>query len=666
MDAEKKIKLLRERLEYYSDKYYQEDAPEISDLEYDSMMKELMSLEKENPSLKSAESPSEKVGGSYSKKFAEYVHRVPLLSLSNAFSYEELIQFDQKIRERCGKISYCVELKIDGLSVALEYKNGKFIQGATRGNGQQGENVTDNLNEIVTIPKELNQKVDLVVRGEVFLPKNQFLKLNEQQEELGLPLFANPRNAASGSLRQLDSNITKERNLDIFIFNVQEWMDNSGKEYELNSHSSQLNYLDGLGFKTISPREHCESMEKVIEFIKYWTEHREELLFDIDGIVIKVDELTKRDVLGQTTKAPRWAIAYKFPAEQKETKIEAITVQVGRTGVLTPIAELKPVLISGSTVSRATLHNEDYIEMKDIRVGDTVIVQKAGEIIPEVHSVSKEKRDGTEVVFRMPHTCPSCGAETKKIDGEVAIKCTNIACPAQLKRRMIHFVSKSAMDIDNFGPSIVSSLYENGFIKNVADIYLLREEDLLQLNGFAKKSASNLISAINDSKSRNLNQLLVALGIDFVGEKAAKVLSKSFSSLEELQKATLEDLMKVEEIGLKTAESILNYFQLEENRDVLERLVSYGVNTKSISETENNESKVLSGKKFVLTGTLEGMKRSEAKKIIENYGGEVMSAVSASVDYLLAGDSPGSKLKKAQELNIQILTKDEFLGMVNM
>ncbi len=666
MDAEKKIKLLRERLEYYSDKYYQEDAPEISDLEYDSMMKELMSLEKENPSLKSAESPSEKVGGSYSKKFAEYVHRVPLLSLSNAFSYEELIQFDQKIRERCGKISYCVELKIDGLSVALEYKNGKFIQGATRGNGQQGENVTDNLNEIVTIPKELNQKVDLVVRGEVFLPKNQFLKLNEQQEELGLPLFANPRNAASGSLRQLDSNITKERNLDIFIFNVQEWMDNSGKEYELNSHSSQLNYLDGLGFKTISPREHCESMEKVIEFIKYWTEHREELLFDIDGIVIKVDELTKRDVLGQTTKAPRWAIAYKFPAEQKETKIEAITVQVGRTGVLTPIAELKPVLISGSTVSRATLHNEDYIEMKDIRVGDTVIVQKAGEIIPEVHSVSKEKRDGTEVVFRMPHTCPSCGAETKKIDGEVAIKCTNIACPAQLKRRMIHFVSKSAMDIDNFGPSIVSSLYENGFIKNVADIYLLREEDLLQLNGFAKKSASNLISAINDSKSRNLNQLLVALGIDFVGEKAAKVLSKSFSSLEELQKATLEDLMKVEEIGLKTAESILNYFQLEENRDVLERLVSYGVNTKSISETENNESKVLSGKKFVLTGTLEGMKRSEAKKIIENNGGEVMSAVSASVDYLLAGDSPGSKLKKAQELNIQILTKDEFLGMVNM
>lgn len=666
MDAEKKIKLLRERLEYYSDKYYQEDAPEISDLEYDSMMKELMSLEKENPSLKSAESPSEKVGGSYSKKFAEYVHRVPLLSLSNAFSYEELIQFDQKIRERCGKISYCVELKIDGLSVALEYKNGKFIQGATRGNGQQGENVTDNLNEIVTIPKELNQKVDLVVRGEVFLPKNQFLKLNEQQEELGLPLFANPRNAASGSLRQLDSNITKERNLDIFIFNVQEWMDNSGKEYELNSHSSQLNYLDGLGFKTISPREHCESMEKVIEFIKYWTEHREELLFDIDGIVIKVDELIKRDVLGQTTKAPRWAIAYKFPAEQKETKIEAITVQVGRTGVLTPIAELKPVLISGSTVSRATLHNEDYIEMKDIRVGDTVIVQKAGEIIPEVHSVSKEKRDGTEVVFRMPHTCPSCGAETKKIDGEVAIKCTNIACPAQLKRRMIHFVSKSAMDIDNFGPSIVSSLYENGFIKNVADIYLLREEDLLQLNGFAKKSASNLISAINDSKSRNLNQLLVALGIDFVGEKAAKVLSKSFSSLEELQKATLEDLMKVEEIGLKTAESILNYFQLEENRDVLERLVSYGVNTKSISETENNESKVLSGKKFVLTGTLEGMKRSEAKKIIENYGGEVMSAVSASVDYLLAGDSPGSKLKKAQELNIQILTKDEFLGMVNM
>lgn len=666
MDAEKKIKLLRERLEYYSDKYYQEDAPEISDLEYDSMMKELMSLEKENPSLKSAESPSEKVGGSYSKKFAEYVHRVPLLSLSNAFSYEELIQFDQKIRERCGKISYCVELKIDGLSVALEYKNGKFIQGATRGNGQQGENVTNNLNEIVTIPKELNQKVDLVVRGEVFLPKNQFLKLNEQQEELGLPLFANPRNAASGSLRQLDSNITKERNLDIFIFNVQEWMDNSGKEYELNSHSSQLNYLDGLGFKTISPREHCESMEKVIEFIKYWTEHREELLFDIDGIVIKVDELTKRDVLGQTTKAPRWAIAYKFPAEQKETKIEAITVQVGRTGVLTPIAELKPVLISGSTVSRATLHNEDYIEMKDIRVGDTVIVQKAGEIIPEVHSVSKEKRDGTEVVFRMPHTCPSCGAETKKIDGEVAIKCTNIACPAQLKRRMIHFVSKSAMDIDNFGPSIVSSLYENGFIKNVADIYLLREEDLLQLNGFAKKSASNLISAINDSKSRNLNQLLVALGIDFVGEKAAKVLSKSFSSLEELQKATLEDLMKVEEIGLKTAESILNYFQLEENRDVLERLVSYGVNTKSISETENNESKILSGKKFVLTGTLEGMKRSEAKKIIENNGGEVMSAVSASVDYLLAGDSPGSKLKKAQELNIQILTKDEFLGMVNM
>ena len=667
MDAEKKIKLLRERLEYYSAKYYQEDAPEISDAEYDSMMKELMSLEKEHPSLRSAESPSEKVGGSYSKKFAEYVHRVPLLSLSNAFSYEELLEFDQKIRERCGDISYCVELKIDGLSVALEYKKGKFIHGATRGNGQQGENVTDNLNEIVTIPKELNQKVDLVVRGEVFLPKDRFLKLNEQQEDLGLPLFANPRNAASGSLRQLDSNITKDRNLDIFIFNVQEWMDNSDKEkeQEINSHSKQLNYLDDLGFKTISPREHCESMEKVIEFIKYWTEHREELLFDIDGIVIKVDELNKREILGQTAKAPRWAIAYKFPAEQKETTIEAITVQVGRTGVLTPIAELTPVLISGSTVSRATLHNEDYIAMKDIRVGDRVIVQKAGEIIPEVHAVMKDKRDGTEVVFHMPHTCPSCGAATQKIDGEVAVKCTNFACPAQLKRRMIHFVSKSAMDIDNFGPSIVSSLYENGLIKNIADIYLLKEEDLLQLNGFAKKSASNLISSINHSKSRNLNQLLVALGIDFVGEKAAKVLSKNFSSLEELEKATLDDLMRIEEIGLKTAQSILNYFQLEENRAVLERLVEYGVNTKSISGTEQNSSKVLSGKKFVLTGTLEGMKRSEAKKIIETCGGEVMSAVSTSVDYLLAGDSPGSKLKKAQELNIPILTKDEFLVMVN-
>ncbi len=655
METQLRIEELKRKLNYYGERYYVDDSPEISDTQYDLMMNELLLLEKKYPQWKTEDSPTQKVGGKALSEFTEFFHTVPLMSLSNAFSEQELLEFDKKIKAVVGSVEYCVEFKIDGLSVALEYKNGIFVTGGTRGDGHVGETITENLKTIRSIPKKLNEKVDLIVRGEVFMSKEQFRRLNEQQAQMEQNLFANPRNAAAGSLRQLDAGITEKRALDIFVFNLQQ-----SEQVLSNSHYEQLNYLESLGFQVIAKRKKLSSIHEVIEEVRYWTENRNTLPFEIDGIVIKVDDIKSRNLLGNTSKAPKWAIAYKFPTEKKETIIKDISVQVGRTGVLTPIAELEPILISGSVVSRATLHNQDYIEMKDIRIGDKAIIQKAGEIIPEVCMILPDKRNGTEIPFVMPERCPECGTKTVRFGEEVAVKCPNSSCPAQLKRRIIHFVSKGAMDIENLGPNLVGNLYNKGLISDVADIYYLRKEDIFELEGFAKKSTDNLFTAIETSKNRDLSKLIFALGIDFVGEKAARLLSEKYSSIYELENTSIDDLVQIPEIGIKTAESIVKYFQVEDNKILIDRLKNAGVNLYSTKKNQKEILLSLEGLKFVLTGTLQNFKRSKAKELIEERGGDVISTVSGATDFVLAGEKAGSKLNKAMSLNVTVISERQF------
>ncbi len=655
METQLRIEELKRKLNYYGERYYVDDSPEISDTQYDLMMNELLLLEKKYPQWKTEDSPTQKVGGKALSEFTEFFHTVPLMSLSNAFSEQELLEFDKKIKAVVGSVEYCVEFKIDGLSVALEYKNGIFVTGGTRGDGHVGETITENLKTIRSIPKKLNEKVDLIVRGEVFMSKEQFRRLNEQQAQMEQNLFANPRNAAAGSLRQLDAGITEKRALDIFVFNLQQ-----SEQVLSNSHYEQLNYLESLGFQVIAKRKKLSSIHEVIEEVRYWTENRNTLPFEIDGIVIKVDDIKSRNLLGNTSKAPKWAIAYKFPTEKKETIIKDISVQVGRTGVLTPIAELEPILISGSVVSRATLHNQDYIEMKDIRIGDKAIIQKAGEIIPEVCMILPDKRNGTEIPFVMPERCPECGTKTVRFGEEVAVKCPNSSCPAQLKRRIIHFVSKGAMDIENLGPNLVGNLYNKGLISDVADIYYLRKEDIFELEGFAEKSTDNLFTAIETSKNRDLSKLIFALGIDFVGEKAARLLSEKYSSIYELENTSIDDLVQIPEIGIKTAESIVKYFQVEDNKILIDRLKNAGVNLYSTKKNQKEILLSLEGLKFVLTGTLQNFKRSKAKELIEERGGDVISTVSGATDFVLAGEKAGSKLNKAMSLNVTVISERQF------
>lgn len=659
-EAKIQVKKLREKLEYYAKKYYDEDKPEITDYEYDMMMNRLKALEKEFPELITEDSLTQKVGGHVKEGFKEVVHEVPLQSLQDVFSFEELQEFDNRItnkaKEENEEVRYVVETKIDGLSMALEYVDGIFVRGATRGNGLIGEDVTDNLRTIKSIPKVLKKPETITVRGEVFIGTQEFEKLNEEQEILGKSLFANARNAAAGSVRQLNSKITAERPLDIYIFNVQKWDKNP-----YNSHYDQLNYLEELGFNVNPVRILCKNQKEVEEAIKKIGEDREKLSFGIDGAVVKVDSLTFREKLGTTAKTPRWAIAYKYPPEAKETILKDIVCQVGRTGVITPMAILEPVKVAGSTISKTTLHNEDFIKEKGLKIGDTVVIQKQGDVIPEVIKVVKEKRTGKEIDFSMPTICPVCGAPAIRQDGEAATRCIGIECPAQLLRSIVHFVSKEGMDIDGLGYKIVEQLIEKGLIKNIADIYSLTLEEIASLKKNGKKFAGNLIDSIEKSKEQNLFHLITALGIRQVGTKAAKVLAKKYKTMENLQNATFESLAKTDDVGEITANNIIEFFSQEQTKDTLQKLSEAGVNMEVLEE-ESLDNR-FEGKTFVLTGTLEKYTRQEASDLIEKYGGKVSSSVSKKTSYVLAGEEAGSKLTKAQELGIVILTEAEFEDM---
>ena len=660
-EAKKQINELREKLEYYANKYYDEDKPEITDYEYDMMMNRLKALEKEFPELITKDSLTQKVGGHVKEGFKEVVHEVPLQSLQDVFSFEELREFDDRIKKQAieenEELRYVVETKIDGLSTALEYVDGVFVRGATRGNGLIGEDVTDNLRTIKSIPKVLNEKVTITVRGEVFIGTKEFEKLNEEQEVLGKKLFANARNAAAGSLRQLNSKVTEERPLDIFIFNVQKWDD--GK---FNSHYDELNYLEKLGFNVNPVRILCKNQQEVEEAINKIGEDRENLSFGIDGAVVKVDSLSFREKLGTTYKTPKWAIAYKYPPEAKETILKDIVCQVGRTGVITPMAILEPVKVAGSTISKTTLHNEDFIKEKNLKIGDTVVIQKQGDVIPEVIKVIKEKRTGNEKDFEMPKVCPVCGAQAVREQGEAATRCIGIECPAQLLRSIVHFVSKEAMDIDGLGYKIVEQLIEKGLIKNIADIYTLSLEDVASLKKNGKKFAQNLIDSIEKSKKQDLFNVINALGIKQVGIKAAKVLAKKYKTMEELSNASFESLALTDDVGEITANNIIEFFAQEQTKDIIKRLKNLGVNMESLQE--DNIDNRFEGKIFVLTGALEKYSRKEAEDLIEKYGGKTSSSVSKKTSYVLAGEDAGSKLTKAQELGVVIITEKEFEDMV--
>lgn len=660
-EAKKQIEELRKKLEYYATKYYDEDAPEITDYEYDMMMNRLKALEKQFPELITSDSLTQKVGGHVKEGFKEVTHEVPLQSLQDVFSFEELSDFDQRIKKQAiendEEVNYVVETKIDGLSVSLEYIDGIFVRGATRGNGLVGEDITDNLRTIKTIPKVLPEKINITVRGEVFIGTKEFEKLNEEQEILGKQLFANARNAAAGSLRQLNSEITEKRPLDIYIFNIQKLEGNT-----FNSHYEQLEYLVKLGFNVNPVRIYCKNYEEAQNAIIKIGEDREKLSFGIDGAVIKVDSLSFREKLGTTYKTPKWAIAYKYPPEAKETILKDIVWQVGRTGVITPMAILEPVKVAGSTISKTTLHNIDFIKEKDLKIGDTVVIQKQGDVIPEVIKVVTKKRTGNEKETFAPTVCPTCGAPAVREEGEAAIRCVGIECPAQLLRGIEHFVSKECMDIDGLGLKIVEQLIEKGLINNIADIYNLTLEDIASLKKNGKKFAENLINSIEKSKSQDLYNVINALGIRQVGIKAAKVLAKKYKTMDKLMSAGLESLYFISDIGEVTANNIYDFFKQEQTIDIINRLKEAGVNMTAIEEEKLDDR--FYGKTFVLTGTLSKHTRNEASSIIEKFGGKTSSSVSTKTDYVLAGENAGSKLTKAKDLGVTVISEEEFENMI--
>lgn len=655
-----KMKQLVEELNEHSRKYYVEDNPSISDYEYDMLYRELEELEEKYPDFILSYSPTQRVGDRVLSGFDKVTHEVQMQSLNDVFDFDELKDFDNRVNDTLNTdYSYVAELKIDGLSVSLEYENGLFVRGSTRGDGIIGEDITQNLKTINSIPMKLKKSLNIEVRGEVFMPKSEFLNINTLREEEGEPLFANPRNAAAGSLRQLDSRITAKRNLDIFVFNVQK-----SDDTPYSTHGDSLKYLKQLGFKVNDETVLCKNADEVIEAIKSFGEKRQKLEYDIDGVVIKVDNLSQREVLGETVKAPKWAVAYKFPPEQKETKIESIDIQVGRTGVLTPAANLTPVFIAGSTVSRATLHNIDFITEKDIRVGDHVIIQKAGDIIPEIVKVLPEKRTGDEKPFMMPDTCPVCGGKAVREDGVAAFRCTGLECPAQLMQNLIHFSSRDAMDIEGMGVAVVKQLMDENLISSVSDIYNLKKEDLVDLEGFGEQSADNLISAIEKSKQNDLYKLLFGLGIRHIGLKASKVLALKFQNLDNILTASKDEFTDIDDIGEVMAESLINFFSQEQNLNELVLLKNAGLNTKSLTTIKQNAE--ISGKIFVLTGTLESFSRSEATKLIEQNGGKVSSSVSKKTDFVVAGDEAGSKLDKANKLGIKVINEDDLKSLLQI
>ena len=658
--AEKKIDELRHLLNQYNYEYHVLDQPTIPDAEYDQLLKELIKLEEAFPELITPDSPSQRVGGQVLDLFTKVRHESPMLSLSNAFNENDLRDFDRRVRQGVGdEFSYVCELKIDGLAVSLKYENGLFIQGSTRGDGQVGEDITSNLKTIRSIPLRLLEPITIEVRGEAFMPKSSFARLNEVKEENGEEPFANPRNAAAGSLRQLDPQIAAERQLDIFLYAIV----NMG-ETNLVFHSEGLNWLDSIGFKTNKERKSCATIEEVLAFIEGWAEKRPHLAYEIDGIVIKVDSLAQQEELGTTVKSPRWAIAYKFPAEEVETTLLDIELNVGRTGVITPTAVLTPVKVAGSTVQRATLHNEDLIREKDIRIGDQVLIKKAGDIIPEVVQVLVESRTGKEMEFSMPTHCPECNSELVRLEGEVAVRCINPKCPAQIREGLIHFVSRTAMNIDGLGEKVVSQLFAENLIQDVAGLYRLTREQLLGLERMGEKSVSNLLAAIEASKGNSLEKLLFGLGIRHVGAKAAKTLAQHFEHMDRMVCATREELTSINEIGEKMADSIVTFFEQEEVLGLLNELKEMGINmtyTGPKLVTSDQSDSFFTGKTIVLTGKLSQLTRNEAKDKIESLGGNVSGSVSKKTDLVVAGEEAGSKLKKAEELGIDVWNEERLV-----
>lgn len=659
MDANKRIEELKDLINYHNKRYHVDDAPEISDYEYDMLLHELEGLELLNPELVTMDSPTQRVGGQALKEFGQVVHSVPLQSLQDVFSLNEIKDWETRVNNTIGlNPEYIVELKIDGLSVALLYEDGKFIRGATRGDGLIGEDTTLNLKTVKSIPLKIDDTSLLEVRGEVYIPKKGFELLNEKREEDGQPLFANPRNAAAGSLRQLDPKITGTRPLDIIIFNVQRY---EGQKFE--THLESLEFLKSLGFKVSPERVLCRTIDEVWDTINSIGEMRGELPFEIDGVVIKVNSISQRETMGSTAKTPRWSVAYKFPAERKKTKLKDIIINVGRTGALTPMAILEPVSIAGSTVSRTTLHNEDYIKLKDIRIGDYVVIQKAGDVIPEVVESVKEDRDGNETVFKMPENCPDCGSLVEREEGEAAVRCTNVACPAQQRRAIQHFVSRGAMNIDGLGPQIIAQLLDNNLIHDAADLYYLKYESLIEVERMGEKSANNLLNAIEVTKDNDLERLINGLGIRYVGQKGAKNLAKHFGSMERVLNSSKEELLQVEEIGDKMADTLFDFFRNEKNIEFINKLKSAGVNMLSKIE-DSGKPRIFSGLTFVLTGSLSKYSREEAASIIESFGGKISGSVSKKTAYVLAGEEAGSKLAKAEKLGVKIISEDEFEKLI--
>ncbi|MED4402014.1 NAD-dependent DNA ligase LigA [Metabacillus fastidiosus] len=661
---EQRAKELRDLINTYNYEYHVLDNPSVPDAEYDRLMRELIALEQEHPELKFPDSPTQRVGGTILEGFKKVEHTTPMLSLGNAFNDQDLRDFDRRVRQGVGdNIEYVVELKIDGLAVSLRYENGVFVQGSTRGDGTTGEDITENLKTIHSIPLRLKRDISFEVRGEAFMPKKSFEKLNELRLQNEEPLFANPRNAAAGSLRQLDPKIVAKRNLSIFVYSIADI-----GETGVATQSESLDLLEELGFKTNKERRTCRNIEEVIELIQKLQERRASFEYDIDGIVIKVNSLDQQDELGFTAKSPRWAVAYKLPAEEVVTKLLAIELSVGRTGVITPTAILEPVRVAGTTVQRASLHNEDLIREKDIKLGDYVVIKKAGDIIPEVVNVLVERRTGEEAEFLMPTHCPACESELVRLEGEVALRCINPECPAQIVEGLIHFVSRNAMNIDGLGERVINQLFQEGLIKNAADLYRLKRDELLQLERMGERSTDNLLKSIENSKSNSLERLLFGLGIRHVGAKAARTLAQQFETMDRIKTVTKDEITAVNEFGDKMADAIVTYFDNPDVIKLVTELEELGVNMNyngpKLLQAEESDS-YFAGKTIVLTGKLEQLPRNEAKEKIESLGGKVTGSVSKSTDLVIAGEAAGSKLAKAEQLNIEVWDEERLVNELN-
>ena len=656
-NPKERIEELVKLINYYNYMYYVENNPVISDYEYDKLYKELVELEEKYPEYKLPDSPTQKVGGQPLKEFKTVEHKIPMLSMDNTYSEEELIEFDARIKRMADikEVDYVVELKYDGVAVSLHYENGEFVLGVTRGDGFRGDDITENLKTIKTLPLKIKYKQTIEVRGEVYMRKDDFEKLNRERKEKGEVLFANPRNATAGSLKLLDPKLVAQRNLQIFIY--QGFLNNGP-----NTHWEVLNFLKEIGFPVSSYRKHCKNIREVIDYCNEWENKRFSLPYNIDGMVVKVNSLDLQRTLGTTTKSPRWAVAYKFPAEQVSTLVKDVVVQVGRTGTLTPVAILEPVVVSGTTVSRATLHNFDEIKRLDVKIGDRVFIEKSGEIIPKVVKVIPEARTGKEKDIPIPEKCPVCGSMVVKDKEEVAIRCPNIRCPAQVKERIIHFASRDAMDIEGLGEKWVNILVDKGLLSDYGDIYYLKYEDLIKLERMGEKSVNNLLTAIEKSKTRPFANLIYAIGIRHVGIHASEILAEEFNSIDELKNAKIETLSSIQEIGPTIAESIVEFFTNEENLKVIEKLKRAGVKMKK--EKAESKKDVLSNLTFVITGTLKNYSRNEIQDYIKKLGGKVTDSVSKNTDYLICGNEPGSKLQKAQQLGIKIITEEEFEKLV--